>query len=105
MDEVMIAAMPADTADNRQRMEQMGVLQTWLSMTGSWPPPYQGSIEGKCEACGGQVWIGPEQQKVMEQTHHSTGLKVYCLPCAVVIHSIMQEPTTVQKLSEKKWGE
>lgn len=47
-----------------------------------WLEPYDNSVKGECHICLGEVWIGPSQQNLIEES--SIPLPVVCHFCALV---------------------
>jgi hypothetical protein len=47
-----------------------------------WPQPYRNSVPAECGACGGAVWLGPEQHRTRRRMNAARQPPVIlCLLC------------------------
>jgi len=58
-----ISCFMVDCLTNRAFVMSLGVMPDLIP----WPLPYPQSVKGECKAHHGPIWIGPEQQKLIEK--------------------------------------
>jgi hypothetical protein len=95
--EPLLTGIQMDDLINRIRAGRLGLGSV------RFPKPYQRSVRGKCLGCGGEIWIGPEINKVRQQ-RRSQGKDdaVYCLMCCVVVFGVDIVNLEVTPLTRKK---
>jgi len=98
--EPLLTGIQVSDLENRVRAVRLGIGEI------KWPKPYRRSVRGKCLGCGGDIWIGPEINKVRQQ-RRSQGIDdaVYCLMCCVVVFGVDLVNMQVTSLTRKKPGE
>lgn len=77
MTKMLIGGIPFTDETNRAYARSFGMPDDFM-----WLDPYPGSVESRCTACNGRMWLGPKQQEAIASL--GPRVTVMCLLCAMV---------------------
>jgi hypothetical protein len=97
--DIVLSGIQVDNPRNRAYARQMDAQDI------PWPPPYKNSQLAQCQACGGDILIGPEiQRQLITLSLYRVPLRLLCV-LDMVIASTDYDDMVMVKLSGKKPGE
>jgi len=93
-----VSCFPVDCLTNRAWILSLGVMPELIP----WPLPYDGSVKSECQRHHGPIWIGPEQQKLIENVTQRGGSPlIICHICSVIMADEMGATVDMVSLSDK----
>jgi hypothetical protein len=104
-DPLYAGCMPVDNEANRRNMPAMFSVElldkAGLPPDGLTRPVYKNSVQGACELCEADVWVGP---KIANAKVINPGVCIVCMQCAVEVGEARRQ-VEVFTLSNKGPGE